>query len=163
MIRLVLAVLIAVVLLAASLPAVEHAGEERSEVQTRAAIDDLDRAATDLARTEEAAPGTAGAQRVVTVELPASGFTTAEVRSLTIAPTNRSYSYRVEGRDARTVRGTVPTYASDGRPIELAAGERHRLRLSLVHVGGERRVVVERDERGVEPAANSATFDCERR
>lgn len=143
MIRLLVAVLLAVALLAASLPAIDYAGEERSEALTRAAIDDVDAAATDLARSEEAAPGTAGARRVVTVELPRPAFAAAAVRRVAISPTNRSYSYRVEGRTNRTVRGTVPVYTTDGRPLELGAG-RHRLVLRLVDVGDSRRVVVER-------------------
>lgn len=146
MIRVLLAVALAVALLAASLPAIEHAGEERSDAFTRAAVEDLDAAVTDLARSEEAVAGAAGARRVVTVELPRPAFATAELRHLTISATNRSYSYRVAGRTRRTVRGTVPVYTTDGRPLELAAGP-HRLVLRLVDVGGSRRVVIERVER----------------
>lgn len=144
MIRLVLAVLLAVALAAASLPAVQYAGEERSEAQTRAAVADIDAAATDLARSEEVAPGTPGARRVVTVDLPARGVGRAPVHSLRIAPANLSYSYRVGGRRPKTVHGTEPTYAADGTPIELSDAGRHRLRLRLVEVGGDRRVVVDR-------------------
>lgn len=144
MIRVAVSVLLAVALVAASLPAIDYAAAERSDAQVRAAIDDLDAAAAELARTEEAAPGTAGARRVVAVDLPERGLAAAEVAHLTIAPTNRSYSYRVEGRSARTVRGRVPVYVADGRPLALREPGRHELVLRLVEVGGERRVVVER-------------------
>lgn len=147
MIRVAVSVLLAVALVAASLPAIEHAAAERSDVQMRAAIDDLDAAAAELARTEEAAPGTEGARRVVTVELPERGLAAAQVAHLTVSPTNRTYRYRVAGRTERTVRGRVPVYVADGRPLELRSAGRHRLVLRLVEVGGERRVVVERADR----------------
>lgn len=144
MIRVVVSVLLGVALLAASLPAVEHAAEERSDAQVRAAIDDVDVAAAELARSEEAVPGTAGARRVVTVDVPAKGLAAAEVTHVTVAPSNRTYRYRVAGRSPQTVRGDVPVYTAEGRPLVLRTSGRHRLTVRLVHVGGDRRVVVER-------------------
>lgn len=144
MIRVVVTVLLALVLVAASLPAIDYAAAERSETEVRAGIDDLDRAATELARSEEAVPGTVGARRVVTVELPAERPTAAEVDHLTVAPDGRTYRFRVAGRAEHAVRGTVPVYTHDGRPLELREAGRHRLVLALVSVEGSRRVVVAR-------------------
>lgn len=144
MIRVAVTVALAVALLAASLPAIEYAAAERSDARVRAAIEDLDAAATDLARSEEATPGTAGARRVVTVRLPRRGATTAAVERVVVTAANRSYRYRVAGREPRTVHGTVPVYPVRGEPLELRAPGEHRLVLRLVEVGGDRRVVIER-------------------
>lgn len=150
MIRVVVAVLVALALVGASLPAVEHVGGDRSDAQARAAVHDLDTAATDLARSEEAVPGTRGARRVVTVTLPAEGVASAPVRRLAVEPEGRRYRYRVDGRSPRTVRGTVPVYTPDGEALVLQEAGSHRLVLALVDVGGSRRVVVARLDAAVE-------------
>lgn len=150
MIRVVVTVLVALALVAASLPAIEHAAADRSDAQVRAAIDDVDAAATDLARSEEAAPGTTGARRVVTVEIPRERPTAAAVERVTIAPEGRRYRYRIDGRSPESVRGTVPVYTLDGEPLVLREAGRHRLVLALVRVEGSRRVVVARFETAME-------------
>lgn len=150
MIRLVVTVLVALALVAASLPAIEHAGADRSDAQVRAAIDDVDAAATDLARSEEAVPGTAGARRVLTVDLPAEALAAAAVERVVVEPEGRLYRYRVEDRSGRTVRGTTPVYTLGGEPLVLREAGSHRLVLALVEVEGSRRVVVERFDAAVE-------------
>lgn len=145
MIRVVVTVLLAVAIVAAAMPAVEHAGEDRSDAAVRVAIDDIDDAATDLARSEEAVPGTAGARRSVTVRLPAAAVGSAPVDRLELSGTDRRYTYQVAGRDARTVRGTVPVYTLDGEPLVLREPGRHDLVLALVSLEGQRRVVVARE------------------
>jgi len=149
-IRVVVTVLLALVLLAASLPAIEHVGADRSDAQVRAAIDDLDVAATELARSEEAVPGTDGARRVVTVRLPVDALGAAAVERVVVEPGSRRYRYHVEGRAARTVRGTVPLYTLDGERLVLRESGTHRLVLVLVEVEGSRRVVVERFDAAIE-------------
>lgn len=150
MIRVVVTVLLALALVAASLPAIAHVAADRSDAQVRAGIDDLDAAATDLARSEEAVPGTEGARRVVAVEIPAEGLSAAAVAHVTIAPDGRRYRYRIGGRSAESVRGTVPVYTLDGEALVLRDAGRHRLVLALVDVEGSRRVVVARYRTAIE-------------
>lgn len=147
MIRVVVTVLLAVALLAASLPAVEDAAADRSERQLRAEVRDLDAAATDLMRSEEAVPGTAGARRTVEVTIPTPGIGAGEVEQLRISGTARHYSFRVEGRDRREITGTVPVHTLDGEPLVLREPGTHELVLALVQVEGERRVVIARSQR----------------
>lgn len=148
MIRVVVSVMLAVALVAAAQPAVEQAAGERTDAEVRAAVDELDVAATELARSEEAAAGAGCARRVVTLALPAAGPATAPVERLVVEPTGSAYHYRVGGRANRTVAGSVPVYTLDGEPLVLEEAGRHRLVLTLVEVGGTRRVVVERLQSG---------------
>lgn len=147
MIRVVVTALLAVALLAAALPAVEDAAADRSERQLRADVRDLDAAATDLLRSEEAVPGTAGARRTVEVTLPASGIAAREVEGLRISPADRRYAFRVEGRSQRETLGAVPVHTTDGEPLVLRGSGTHDLVLALVRVEGERRVVIARLQR----------------
>lgn len=147
MIRVVVTVLLAVAILAASLPAVEHAAADRSEEQLGAAIDSIDAAALELAESEEAVPGTEGARRTVEVTLPGAGVAAAGVERFEINGTDRRYAYRVEGRDVRERRGSVPVRTLDGEPLVLRESGTHELVLALVDVEGDRRVVVARLER----------------
>jgi hypothetical protein len=141
-IRVVVTVLLAAALLAASLPAVEDAAADRSERQLRAEIRDLDAAATDLLRSEEAVPGTAGARRSVDVTIPSQGIGAGAVQRLRISGTDRRYAFRVEGRDRREVLGTVPVHTLDGEPLVFREPGTHEFVLALVQVEGERRVVI---------------------
>lgn len=147
MIRVVVTVLLAVAILAASLPAVEHAAADRSEEQLGAGIDSIDAAALELAKSEEAVPGTEGARRTVEVTLPADGVAAAGVERFAISGADRRYAYRVEDRAEREHRGSVPVHTLDGEPLVLRESGTHELVLVLVEVEGGRRVVVARLER----------------
>ncbi|AGN02033.1 hypothetical protein L593_10440 [Salinarchaeum sp. Harcht-Bsk1] len=146
MIRVVVTVLLAIALLAAALPAVEDAAADRIERQLRADIEAIDTAATELLRSEEAVPGTAGARRTVSVTLAADGIAAAPVEEVRISSTDRRYSFRVEGRGERKLRGTVPVHTLGDEPLVLREPGTHELVLALVRVEGERRVVIARIE-----------------
>jgi hypothetical protein len=141
-IRVVVTILLAAALLAAALPAVEDAAADRSERQLRAEIRDVDAAATDLLRSEEAVPGTAGARRTVAVTIPSPGIGAGDVEQLRISGTDRRYSFRVDGRDSREITGTVPVHTLDGEPLVLREPGTHEFVLALVQVEGDRRVVI---------------------
>lgn len=147
MIRVVVTVLLAVAILAAALPAVEHAAADRSEEQLRASVEEIDAAALELAESEEAVPGTEGARRTVEVTLPADGIAAAGVERFTISGADRRYAFRVDGRPTREQRGSVPVRTLDGEPLVLEESGTHELVLALVEVEGERRVVIARIER----------------
>ncbi|GAB3686220.1 hypothetical protein GCM10028857_17940 [Salinarchaeum chitinilyticum] len=147
MIRVVVTVLLAIALLAASMPAVEHAGADRSEEQLRSGVRNLDAAATALAESEEAVPGTVGARRTVAVRIPAADIGAAGVERFAISGSDRRYAFRVEGRDETVRFGTVPVHTLDGEPLVLREPGTHELVLALVEIGGDRRVVVARLER----------------
>lgn len=146
MIRTVLAVVLSAALLAAAQPAVDHAAADRSEAQVRADLESLDAAAADLRATGEVTPSGPGARRSVTVDLPRAGVGAAPVRRVVVSPTNRTYRFRVAGRPAETVRGSVPVTTRTGEPLVLRGAGEHRLVLTLrgADDGGERRVVVRR-------------------
>ena len=146
MIRVVVTVLLAIAMLAAALPAVEDAAADRTERQLRADVESIDTAATDLLRSEEAVPGTAGARRTVTVTLPADGIAAAPVERFRISSTDRRYNFSVEGRDETQLRGTVPVHTRGDEPLVLREPGRHELVLALVQIEGERRVIVARIE-----------------
>lgn len=161
MIRTVLAVVLSAALLAAAQPAVKHAAEDRSAAQVRADLDALDAAATDLAETEEVAPGGPGASRSVTVELPPAGVGAAPVRRVVVTPANRTYRYHVAGRSPKTVEGTVPVATASGEPLVLRGAGTHRLVLSLrgrgsLRADADRRIVVRRATPGAAGAASLA-------
>jgi len=151
-IRVVVTVLLAVAIVAAAMPVVDHEAADRSDATLRAEIEAIDLAATTLLRSEESVPGTVGARRSLAVELPASGIAAAGVDHLTISPANRSYRYRVAGRIPRTVQGRTRVYTHDGEPLVLEASGTHELVLALVEFEEERRVVVAR-RRAVESGA----------
>ena len=85
MIRTVLAVTLAFALLALSLPAIDHGGTEATKSGLEADVATLDAAATALLENEELSPpGQPGPQRVVTVTVPSSSLTTADVEYVVV-------------------------------------------------------------------------------
>lgn len=122
MIRVVVAVLLALVLLSVAAPAVEEAAAYRSERTVESAVAAIDEAATDLlAREELPPPGHAGARRSVAVDLPADGRTTRPVRYIEIERVgDRSVArYAVEGGQRRTAVIDAPIVGADNGTVEL--------------------------------------------
>lgn len=144
MIRVVVAALLALAILAAAMPAIESARQDRTEAQVEAAIDDIDEAAVDLTRSEEPVKHGPGAKRVVTVKIPAAGFAAADVEYLRIGADDGRYEFRIEDRRQRARHGRIPVHGSDGEPVVLSEPGTHRLALRLVADGSGTRVVVER-------------------
>lgn len=151
MIRVVLAVVLALALLATSLPAIESARADRTERILQDDIDGLDDAAMDLRRTDEHVDGP-GARRVVEIELPEQGWGAAGVERVRIPGNGTAPSYRLAERPERIV-GTESKLVrpEDREPITLRDPGRHRLLLTLGERDGERVVVVERFEERERP------------
>lgn len=136
-IRYVLAVVLTAALLGASYAAIDQAAVQRSETQVERAIADVEAAAQSLAETEELPPpGADGPRRVVRVDLPADGFTTSPVETLTFDPVPGTGStvvtYRFDGRATRTTVVDVPIRNAH-RGVERIdlSGESGRLRIAL--------------------------------
>jgi len=94
-IRYVLAALIAVALIAISMPAIERGAEMNSERQLDATLAEIDDAATSLAANEELTPADhPDPQRVVEYSFPRSTLTTAGVDHVELEPhENGSYTH----------------------------------------------------------------------
>ena len=144
MIRVVLTVLVAVALLAASMPAVETARTATTAERIGAEADRLERAIGGLVdgSTPVTDPAMA-AQTTVLVRVP-SGFAAADVDRIALVesadrPGAVALAYRIDGRPERTVRlGTGPAEpAVDlvGGPIDLQPGGASRVRLRYVDDG----------------------------
>lgn len=136
MIRVVLAVVLTVVLLAAATPAIDEGKTARTAIHLDGATDRLDRAARSLlAHEDPTRPSVAGARRIVTLRLPARSWTASEA-TLRIDGGADRLAYRVgDGRPRRTILRGVDLRTPDG-PISLRTPGRHRLVLSLVRDDG---------------------------
>ncbi|WP_267642527.1 DUF7311 family protein [Haloarchaeobius amylolyticus] len=134
-VRTVVAVVLALALLAATLPALDAARETRSDQQVAADLHRLEVAGEGLLATEDATPGP-GARRVVTVRLPADGWTTREVAWVSVGgvpgePDAQVLAYRLAGGPVREVRVGVAFRTPGGRPLVLEGSGEHRLVLTL--------------------------------
>jgi hypothetical protein len=136
-IRYVLAIVLTAALLGASYAAIDQAAVKRSETQVERAIADVEAAAQSLAETEEVPPpGAEGPRRVVRVDLPAGGFTTDTVETLTFDPVPGTGStvvtYRFDGRATRTTVVDVSIRNADSgtERVDLS-GESGRLTIVL--------------------------------
>jgi hypothetical protein len=158
--RVVLAVVLAIALLAVALPAVERARTQRSADLAEGSLARVAERATGLAATDAATDGGA-ARRVVSVTVPAGGPGTAPVAYLAVggAPdcaTPRDASggdvvaYRLRGGPTRVRHLAVDLRVRTGGRLRddddpLVLRDDARLVLSLVGTDGGSRVVVERD------------------
>lgn len=124
MIRYVLAVLLTVVVISTASAGLEHASAVRGEQQVETELEKVDAAAISLVETDDVAPtGRKGPRRVVTLEFPDDGLTSASVDTVV---------FEREGN------ATIVHYAFEGRqtkskliaaPIVNAAPERERIEL----------------------------------
>ncbi|MGM0448526.1 MAG: DUF7311 family protein [Methanobacteriota archaeon] len=145
MIRVVLTVLVAVALLAASMPAVETARTATTAERIGTEADRLERAIGGV--TADATPVSdpaMAAQTTVFFRVPA-GFAAADVdRVALVEPPDRpggvALAYRVDSRPERTLRvGTGPAETAvdlGGGPIELRPGGANRIRVRYVDDDG---------------------------
>lgn len=145
MIRVVLTVLVAVALLAASMPAVETARTATTGERIGAEADRLERAIGGVvAGSMPVSDPAMAAQTTVLLRVP-TGFAAADVdRVALVEPPDRpggvELAYRVGDRPERTLRvGTGPAETAvdlvDG-PIELRPGGANRVRIRYVDDGG---------------------------
>lgn len=168
MLRAVLAVVVAVALLGAALPAVDRAGVDRSTSLLAGEAETLARAVERLATGSDPVPaGARGARAVVELRLPGRSWATQPADYLAVGAARRGdppdgrdgdvVAYRVAGGRERTVRLPADVRAAEGdgfapddRPLVLAEPGRHALALWLVGFDGRPVVVVSRlgDARG---------------
>jgi hypothetical protein len=141
-IRVALAAALTVALLAASLPAVDDARTERTRARLAADVDRIQRAARDLASSDDATGvDTAGARRVVRIRLPASTWTSAPVAWVSVGgvpggPARDVLAYRLADRPPRTVAVEGIAFRTPGGPVVLRGSGRQTVVLELVRVEG---------------------------
>jgi hypothetical protein len=147
--RVVFAVALAVVIVAAVTPAIDDARERRSAAAVVEGAATVERAAVSLLATDEHTRG-AGARRGVTVRLPARSPTNAGVAYVSVggppdAPgevrRRGEVVYQVVGGEPRRITLDVPLYTPDG-PVVLRGDGDRRLQLRVTRVDGRRVVVV---------------------
>lgn len=146
-VRTVLAVVLAVGLLAASLPAVEDARRRRTADRVGAEATSL---AHDLARFASANDATAapGARLVVDVRLPGRSLTSVPVARFVLDARADAVEYRLPDGRNRSRRLPVDLrVAGPADAVALATPGVHRLRFALRRTDGERVVVAEDSNR----------------
>ncbi len=159
MIRVVVAVVLTLAILAASLPAIDTARERRSASDVTTQLHRLDATASALVDGSDVTPaGVPDARRTVTFHLPERSLTTASVAYVEIGGTGEGRSrndggVRISPADRANVvtyelRGKSPTrlvldgvdFRTPDGPIVFRESGTHRLRLTLSERDG--RVVV---------------------
>ncbi|MEF8856144.1 MAG: hypothetical protein V5A16_01845 [Haloplanus sp.] len=136
MIRVVLAVLLTVAVLAAVTPAVDEGRAARTAIHLDDATERIERAAESLrAHEDPTRPGVAGARRIVRFQLPDRSWTAVGAR-LWIDGERNLIGYRLDGRRSHrvTLRG-LDLRTPDG-PVVFEDSGRYRLVLSLVRSDG---------------------------
>lgn len=136
MIRVVLAVLLTVALLAAVMPAVDEGRAARTAIHLDRVTDRIERAARSLhAHEDPTRPGVAGARRIVRFRLPSRSWTAVGAR-LWIDGEGDLIGYRLDGeRPHRTTLRGLDLRTPNGRVVFEGAA-RYRLDLSLVRADG---------------------------
>lgn len=172
MLRVVLAVLLAVALLGVAMPVVEDARADRTSTLAAGELSRLAERATGLAASGETGPD-AASRRTVDLSLPAGGFATAPLAYAAVgglpdcdAPGDTAagdvVAYRLVGGDTRVRHVPVDVRVveagqvrDDDEPLVLRGDA--SLTLALVETGGTRTVLVGRtgtvEGAAVEPAA----------
>ena len=117
MIRLVIAVIVGVAVLAAALPAVERGATQRADDRLARFAERLETAAAGVAREPPVPPDAGGARRVVAVRLPRDRLTLAPVAHAAVGcgPHGLRVTYRLAGdRHQRAVPVPVPVAVESG-------------------------------------------------
>jgi len=135
-IRVVLAVLLTVALLAAVTPAIDEGRTARTAIHLDGVTDRIERAARSLrAQEDPTRPGVAGARRIVSFRLPSRSWTAVGAR-LWIDGERDLIGYRLDGgRPHRTTLPGLDLRTPDG-PLVFEGSARYRLGLSLVRSDG---------------------------
>lgn len=146
MLRLVLAVVLAGALLAATVPALEDGRATATDRRMRGELTSLRNVAHELARTNDpVAPGRRGARRVVELTLP-KGVAVAPVEYVELGGDDGStLAYALAGGPRREIRFdgiAVRATGTASGPLVLREGGSYRLALELVRVDGGPAVVV---------------------
>lgn len=143
MIRLLLAVVLASALLAASLPAIDDARRERTVARLDRAIDRLRDAAAAIRTDDPARDPSLAPRRVVRVRLTDRSWTTGQVDALRIdgrGPDRTArVSYRLRG--GRSISRRIDAPIETPEPVVLRGRGVHRLALRFL-LRGDRPVAV---------------------
>lgn len=136
MIRVVLAVLLTIALLAAVTPAVDEGRERRTAIHLDRVVDRVERAARSLrAHEDPTRPDVAGARRIVRFRLPERSWT-AVGASLRIDGDRDRIGYRLDGGYTHGTRLRGLDLRTPNGPVVFEGSNRHRLELSLVRSDG---------------------------
>jgi hypothetical protein len=135
-IRVVLAVVLTVALLAAVTPAIDEGRSARTAIHLDRVTDRVERAARSLGAHEDPTrPNIAGARRIVRFRLPGRSWTAAAA-TLRIDGEGDLIGYRIDGgRPHRTTLRGVDL-RTPGGPVVFRGTGRRRLVLSLVRADG---------------------------
>lgn len=136
MIRVVLAVLLTVAMLAAVTPAIDEGRSARTAIHLDRVTDRIERAARSLrAHEDPTRPSVAGARRIVRFRLPSRSWTAVDAR-LWIDGRRDLIGYRLDGaRPRRAPLRGLDLRTPDGRIVFEGTG-RHRVVLSFVQSDG---------------------------
>lgn len=147
MLRVVLIVLLTGALLGVTMPLVETARVDHGEAQVTSELGRLETAAQTLAAQNDPVPGNhSGARRTFTLTLPARTWSTAGLTLLRWerAPNRSRLQWGVAGGSGHTQQLADGLVVGPPGGLELRAGGRHRLVLSLTARDGDPAVVVHR-------------------
>ncbi|WP_071391252.1 DUF7311 family protein [Haloprofundus marisrubri] len=155
MTRFVVAAVLAVALVAASMPAVESARIDRTAVHLDGELTNIVDAARDLPQTEDTVDDSSlAARRVVAVSVPERSLTSAPIDYVELdgrgPTTSASLSYRLTGHEETTYRFTRISLSTPDGPVRLSTAGIHRLSLALVDRGGRPVVTLRRLDLGRE-------------
>ncbi|MBO4246856.1 ABC transporter [Halomicrobium sp. IBSBa] len=133
--RVVLAVVLATALVAATLGPIDDARRQRASATVSDQASDLERAADTLLETDDPIAGP-GARRVVTLRVPPRTWTSGGVERVSLRPstdqTPARLSWLLTGGQPRTRQLLgVPLRTADGSPVVLRRSGPHRLVISL--------------------------------
>ncbi|MFC7173329.1 hypothetical protein ACFQL0_08055 [Haloplanus litoreus] len=136
MIRVVLAVLLAVALLAAVGPGVEAGREARTVTHLDGVVDRIARGVQSLrAHEDPTRPGETGARRIMRVRLPTPSWTAAGA-TLRVDGDGDRIGYRLDGESPHRTRIRGVDLRTPSGPVVIESPGRHRLTLSLVRQNG---------------------------
>lgn len=151
-VRTVLAVVLAVALLAASLPAVEDARRRRSADLVGAEVESLSRDLGRFASVNDATRDVPGARLVVAIRLPGRSLSSVPVALFALDGEADAVEYRLHG--GRNRRRSLPVdlrVAGDGTRLEVGEPGPHRLRFSFRLIKSRPVVVAEGSNRMAGP------------
>lgn len=149
MLRVVVAVVLALALLGAVLPVLDTLRVDTGHATVRAVVDRVGDAAVTLRARNDARPGPGGARRLLSLSLPRRSWGSRGLAWLAVRPTNASatrVSWRIRGGGTRhrtLPAGVVP--AGDG--FRLGGARDLAVRLVLTREAGRRIVRIERVSR----------------
>ncbi|MFC7141672.1 hypothetical protein ACFQMA_17770 [Halosimplex aquaticum] len=131
MIRVVLAVILTVVLLGISLPAIDHAAGVNSDRRVESIASQFEQAAVELNESEDLPPkGVRGPQRIVEVQFPTPSLTATAVQNFTVARRDGQMHsvliYRVGGRPERVHHIDAPVVNAKGGTLKLGRISGHQ-------------------------------------